>query len=284
MQIKVSIIIPTLGRATLYPLVKSLCGQEFLESFEVVLIAQNPLLENELSHHRIRVFYEEKGKGYAFYRNRGVSKSLGEICVFIDDDEWPQSKNWLQTITRPILNGHEQVVTAGYNIPLGQGYLTDCISLLGFPGGGAIGFETMWPVFQSKYTTHVCTGNLAILKNVLLAVGNFDKRGVYGAEDVRLGDELIKRGYRIYYEPKATVNHVARSGHFGFFRWNFLRGKSAGAYFKENKTSKKIEERFKSSIKVVKIVAERQPRYLLGLIWVMFHQYLWQALGASWKE
>ena len=72
--------------------------------------------------------------------------------AFIDDDELPKNYSWLYCITEPLIKGEEEVVTAGVDIKLGQGYLTDSISLLGFPGGGAVGFKTMWNVDENNAT------------------------------------------------------------------------------------------------------------------------------------
>ena len=138
---KVSIIIPTLGRDSLYPLIENLLKQKVKFAYEIVLIPQVKLQEDKLKDKRIKIFFEELGKGFAYYRNIGIKKSKSDVLVFIDDDELPMNNKWLYNITKPILSGEELIATSGYKIKLNQGYLTDCISLLGFPGGGAVGFE-----------------------------------------------------------------------------------------------------------------------------------------------
>lgn len=148
---KVSIIIPTLGRRTLYPLVSMLIRQRTDFPYEIVLIPQVAIDEDRLkdkgqpkdrgARTTLEIHYEPLGKGFAYYRNVGISKSTGGILAFIDDDEIPRNTKWLSTLVSPIMAGEGKVTTAGVRIKLGQGYLTDSISLLGFPGGGRCWFQ-----------------------------------------------------------------------------------------------------------------------------------------------
>jgi len=284
MKPKVSVIIPTLGRETLYPLVKNLLKQKVNFNYEIILIPQVPLKENELQDKRIKIHYEPRGKGFAYYRNIGIKLAKSEIIVFIDDDEIPQNLNWLNNITKPIIEGKEKVVTSGYKIELGQGYWTDCISLLGFPGGGAIGFETMWPLKEPSYTYHICSGNFAIHEQILRRVSNFNNNLVSGNEDVELGDKLTEKNIKIRYSPEATVYHIARRGYFNFIKWNFLRGKSAAEYLKIKKNSGKVGGRLSSSKRILIKVAKEKTKYLPGVLWMMLNQYFWQTGGYLWRK
>lgn len=284
MKPKVSVIIPTLGRETLYPLIDNLLKQETTFSYEIVLIPQIQLREERLKDKRIKLFYEPLGKGFAYYRNIGIEKSKGDILAFIDDDEIPMNLQWISTITDPIRKNLEQVVTAGVKIKLGQGYLTDSSSLLGFPGGGAIGFRTMWQVDKESYTEHLCSGNLSISRKTLDKIQNFSLKFTHGNEDVDLADKLINSGVRIKYDEGATVYHVARKGLINFTKWNFLRGKSAATYISHGKGKGKISNRLKSSKRIILKVSRNKPYYLPGLLFMMVNQYMGQAAGALVKK
>ena len=87
MNPKVSKIIPPLGRESIYPLIYKLLKQKVDFLFEIILIPQVKLKEELLEDKRIKYFYEPLGKGFAYYRNRGISQSNGNILAFIDDDE-----------------------------------------------------------------------------------------------------------------------------------------------------------------------------------------------------
>ena len=284
MNPKVSIIIPTLGRETLYPLLDNLLKQEVTFSFEIILIPQVKLKEELLKDKRIKYFYEPLGKGFAYYRNRGINESIGDILVFIDDDELPMNYLWLSCITGPLIKGEEEVVTAGVNIKLGEGYLTDSISLLGFPGGGAIGFKTMWSVDENNNTEHLCSGNFAINKKTINELNNFSNEYRHGKEDVNLADKLIENKINIKYSEDATVYHVARKGFVNFVRWNMLRGKASKEYIAINRGSGKIMNRFSSSLKILRNVAATRIKYLPGVCFMMFNQYLWETIGALRAE
>ncbi len=277
----ISIIIPTLGRESLYPLIDNLLKQKTGSSFEIILIPQVKLKKLPTTD-KIKIYSEKPKKGFAYYRNVGIKKSKGDIIVFIDDDELPMNERWLDIITKPIIDKKEKVVTAGVSIKLGQGYFTDCISLLGFPGGGAVGFEIMWPLKNPPYTDHLCSGNLAINKKVLNDCGNFDNSMKSGNEDVNLADKLISKNIKILYQKEATIYHEARKGYLNFIKWNVLRGKSAKQFLKQSKAKKKLTNRVSSSIRILKKIAEKHIFHLPGVIFMMINQYFWQGVGYIW--
>ena len=280
MSPKVSIIIPTLGRETLYPLIDNLLRQETNIPPEIILVPQVKLKEELLQDERIKYFYEPLGKGFAYYRNIGINESKGDVLAFIDDDELPMNYQWLQCITEPLVKGEEEVVTAGVRIKLGEGYITDSISLLGFPGGGAIGFKVMWRVDENNYTEHLCSGNFAISRKTLNKLNNFSNEYRYGKEDVNLADKLIGNKINIKYVEEATVYHVARKGFINFITWNMLRGKASKEYISINRGGGKIMNRFASSMKILRNVSMSKTQYLPGVILMMFNQYLWETIGA----
>jgi len=275
----ISIIIPTLGRKSLYPLVDNLLKQRIDYEYEIILIPQVKLDENVLEDKRIKLFYEEPGKGFAYYRNIGILNSKGKIIVFIDDDELPIDMLWLYNISKPIMEENEYVVTAGTMIQLKQDYLTDSISLLGFPGGGAVGFETMWPLKEKNYTEHLCSGNLAIKRDILIKIGMFSSELKNGNEDVNLADKLISNNIKIRYEKNATIYHLPRKGFLNFIKWNFLRGKSAAEYLQNSneKGKGKVNNRIESSKRILSKTIT--TKYFLGIIFMMLNQYLWQGIG-----
>ena len=273
---RVSIIIPTLCRESLYPLVDSLLKQKVKFHFEIILIPQYELDLSRLKDKRIKIRYEEPSKGFAFYRNKGIKLSRGSILVFIDDDELPMNNEWLRTIVAPIADKKEKVVTAGVDIPLGQGYLADSISLLGFPGGGALGFTFHWSV-NDGYTTHLCSGNLAIEKRLILRISNFSEKMKYGSEDVDLAKRLVEAGIKIKYLKEVTVLHSARGEYLEFLKWNILRGKSAGVSLKQPILG--LIKRSFTSVRAMKKVAKENPRYLPGMLFTALSKHVAQIFG-----
>lgn len=276
-----SIIIPNIVRPGLFKLLEKLIKQDVPFVFEIILIPQprGKLKKSKLpKFDHYKIFEEDFGKGFGYYRQLGVEKARGEVLVWIDDDEQPFNDKWLMNITKPIIEGKEKVVTAGVHIPLGQGYIQDCISWLGLPGGGYPGFKVMWEVDDNGYTNHLCSGNFAIEKKTLQEVGGFNKAQMSGNEDVELSDRLVENDIVIKYQENATVEHEARGTLGGFIKWHIQRGQSIRDLSGQNKAGGgKIKKRLLSS---VKIMGKSLPtKYFPGVFFLTGLQYLSQLVG-----
>lgn len=222
----VSVVIISVGREPLYGLVPAILEQETDFGFEVLVIANGPVRALDLPSKGVRVHSEEKGKGIPYYRNVGTGLARGSVIVYIDDDEVLRDAHWLARLVEPILSGREKVTVGGAYIPQGQGFLADLISLLGYPGGGSLGWRSVWDVDPSGHTDKLCTCNCAIDKAALDSVGGFHEDLVLGASDLYLGELLMENGVTIKLVDDATVEHEARGDLAGFIRWQVNRGKS----------------------------------------------------------
>ena len=135
-------------------------------------------------------------------------------------------ENWLKSLVAPVLENKEVVATTGGTKIPPSNFLGDCISALGFPGGGSLGFEKMWKVSTNGFTNHLAVGNCAIKKNLFSTLGEFDEKMKYGAEDAEFSYRLEKVGIPIKYEPGAFAYHEARTTLRSFIRWQVRRGKA----------------------------------------------------------
>ena len=280
MEPRISIIVITLGRRTLYKLVKKLSKQKTHYDFEILLISSAELNIDKLGNDKIRIVYSPLGRGYSFYRNLGVKNTKNQVLVFIDDDEEPFNSDWLTNLTDPILKGDVEVVTSGYDVSLGNGYLADSISHLGFPGGGCLGFKTMWNVNDQQYTNHLCTGNFAVSREVLEKIGLFNEDLMYGYEDDALSRKLREQSIRIKYVEKATVSHMPRTNLTDFIRWQIRRGKSMYDF----KLSDKSNNIFtKSRLSYPKKILKKSylTKYFLMVILLILLQFFCRMIGYS---
>ena len=223
---QVSVIVITTGRPGLYALLRALDGQEAGFGYEVVLIANGPIDEALLAGGGVRVVREEPGRGIPYYRNAGTALARGSVIVYVDDDEMPADESWLSSLAGPVLDGRERVTVAGAVIEQGQGFLADLISLLGYPGGGSLGWRNVWHVDPGGYTDKLCTCNCAIEKRLLQEVGGFHEGLALGASDLYLGEVFLERGVRIKFLDDAAVFHEARGDIRGFITWQVNRGRS----------------------------------------------------------
>lgn len=204
----------SLWRETLYKTLETVFCQKINLNYEIVIILQwlidtKKIDSLNVNNIPVRIFNFNRGLWFGFYRNKAVEFALWNILAWIDDDEWTMDDKWLYKITRPIIVGQYQVVTAGYYIKLGQWYITDCISLLWWPGGGALGFEKMWHVMSDNTTNHICTGNFAILRSLIQNIP-FPANAVYGGEDNALSKNLVSSQISINYNKSCTVYHEPR--------------------------------------------------------------------------
>ncbi|MBN2100752.1 glycosyltransferase family 2 protein [Candidatus Dojkabacteria bacterium] len=278
---KVSVVIITIVRENLYTLVKQILEQDVNFDFEVVLIPQpkGKLERDNLPHDdRVKIFEEDMNKGFGYYRQLGVDKSHGEVIVWIDDDQNPMNNKWLASISRSIIEGKEKVTTSGIHIPLGQGYITDSISWLGFPGGGYPGFKVMWKVDEDNYTGHLCTGNFAIERQILLECGGFSHKQKSGNEDVELSDRLKEKHIKFLYVPEATVYHEARGSLADFTKWHIERGAGHQDLKKSGKMGGgKIKNGLRSALQILRM--SLFTKYFPMVLFLTTYQFFLQFLG-----
>ncbi len=227
MKPKISVVICAYNAAScIQGILKSLQEQTF-KDFEIV-VANDGSTDNTAeiaSSFGARVI-DMKHQGLSAARNVGINNSKADIVAIIDADCYA-TKNWLEEIHREISKG-ENIVTGNTKIPKST-FLGDCISGLGYPGGGHLGFDKMWPVSKEGHTNHLAGGNCAFRKEVVQSVNSFEEKLTITADDVFLSIKLLKAGYKIKYNPNMIMYHQPRKDLKSFLHWHYTRGK--GSYF-----------------------------------------------------
>ena len=94
-----------------------------------------------------RLIRLHENRGPAYCRNIGARHAKGDILVFTDSD-CLVAPNWIEKIT-DVFSQSDTDAIMGRLKPLPSDYLGDAISALGFPAGGAIGFEKIWKTAPS---------------------------------------------------------------------------------------------------------------------------------------
>lgn len=184
---------------------------------------------------KVRHLTVPEKQGIPFNRNQGIKNARGETIIFIDDDCWVQEK-WLEALLQPLENNPELLaVTSGTKIPPSN-LLGNCISALGFPGGGSLGFEKVWKVSPEGFTNHIAAGNCALRKKLFDKIGFFDEAMKYGAEDAEFSFRLEQAGIPVKYAAEAYAFHEARTTWNSFLHWQLRRGKAN--YHFQKKVSK----------------------------------------------
>jgi glycosyltransferase involved in cell wall biosynthesis len=216
-----SIIICTYNRDKyIYNVLQSIAENDFpSEKYEIILVNNNSTDNTENEYIRFKQDYSErmihyfieKNQGISFARNRGVFESVGDIIVFIDDDE-TVDQDFLQNIS-DFFNIYEYAgISAGPVIPI---------------------YEIEKPKWFSYYTEHLVsgaydkgnvikllskkdypgTGHACFRKELFLKYGEFNtnlgRKGnsLIGGEDKDFFLRLMNDGILCYYLPTAKIYH-----------------------------------------------------------------------------
>lgn len=224
---KISVVICAYNAASCIQGILDSLKQQTFTDFEIV-VANDGSTDNTAAIARAagaRVI-DMKHLGLSAARNVGINNSNADIIAIIDAD-CHASPQWLSEIHKEIASG-QTVVTGNTQIPKST-FLGDCISGLGYPGGGHLGFENMWPVDKDGYTNHLAGGNCAFKKEAIQKVGAFNEKLTITGDDVYLSMKILESGLKIKYNPQMIMTHDARTSVKSFLRWHYSRGK--GSYF-----------------------------------------------------
>ncbi len=219
---KISVVICAYNAAhCINGILSSLKNQTF-KDFEVVVVndgsTDNTAQVAQASGARV---INRPHEGLSATRNSGINSAKADIIAIIDADCYAD-KNWLLEIDKEIGLG-ENIVTGNTKIPKST-FLGDCISGLGYPGGGQLGFHNMWPV-KDGYTNHLAGGNCAFRKSIIQKLGAFNPKLTITGDDVFLSMKILKTGYKIKYNPQMFMWHQPRKDLRSFLKWHYTRGK-----------------------------------------------------------
>lgn len=228
---KVSVVICAYNAADCIQGIFDSLKKQTLPDFEIV-VANDGSTDNtaEIARTNGAKVIDMKHEGLSAARNVGINNSQAEIIAIIDADCYAE-ENWVEEIYNTISSG-ETIVTGNTKIPPST-FLGDCISGLGYPGGGHLGFHNMWPVDDTGYTNHLAGGNCGFRKSEILKLGAFHKDLTITADDVYLSMKILENGLKIKYNPQIIMYHRPRKDMKSFLHWHYTRGK--GSYFFKQK-------------------------------------------------
>jgi len=214
-MIKISVIICTYNRAKyLEKAIESILNQSLPKKDYEILVIDNGSIDNthEVCNKfkRIKYIYEPK-QGLSKARNTGLKAAKGKYVAFIDDDAIA-SKNWLKNIISDFENSKANIGCVCGKVDLiweskrpnwfSDNFLTD-VTALDWSKSPIILNENQWFVGT----------NMAFPKKVLeefkfnINLGRTGKSLLSG-EETYLRDQLEKKEYLSYYNPKVSVKHL----------------------------------------------------------------------------
>jgi len=233
--VRYSVIIPAFNaEATLPALLRSLSRQTYGEDFEIIVVDDCSLdATSEICRgFGCMVVRLPVNRGPACCRNLGSRHSAGDILIFTDSD-CTVAPDWIEQFDR-FFTQDDAAAVMGKLVLLPSTLVGDSISALGFPAGGALGFEKVWRVSEEGYTNSLSSCNCGIRRVDFEGAGGFDESFPYaGGEDSYLAYRLTQSGCTIRYCPEVVAYHGARESLVGFLIWQFRRGISSYIFSKK---------------------------------------------------
>lgn len=222
----VTVVIPSYNPAPalLRELYMSLLRQTY-DTFEVILVDDGSTSREAyecIRDPRFRVLYQGRNHGPAVCRNRGARAAESEYLFFTDTDCTLAP----DTLEQAVNGLHDGVILMGNTITRVNTRFGKAVALLGFPGGGILGFDKVWRVDTDGCTNSFSSCALAIRRTVFETLGGFDEAfPVAGGEDTVLAWQAVQAGCRIRYVPAMRVYHIEKDSLRGFVRWQITRGR-----------------------------------------------------------
>lgn len=210
-KINTSIVIPTLDREQIILSTLNSLKREISETTECLVIDQSDKPSNDLKSFGSQfpnyryIHLTEKGLPNA--RNVGISESVGEIIIFIDDDVVP-----IEGFVEYHLKNYRDENVAG----IGGKVIEDSnIFITGrkYIGGKINFFGKSQRNFESDQYGETDWGagcNFSIRKSALSDIVKFDVAysGTAVLEEADFFEQLRKQGGKIFYDPKSELKHL----------------------------------------------------------------------------
>ncbi len=226
MNPELTVVIPSYNPnpELLRALYESLLRQTY-EQFEVILVDDASIDASAYTcvlDQRFRLLRQNRNRGPAACRNLGAKAAESEYLFFTDTD----CELTPETLQQAVDGLRSGAILMGNTITRAVTPFGRAVALLGFPGGGLLGFDKVWRVDNNGYTNSFSSCNLAFRKTVFEALGGFDETfPVAGGEDTVLAWQATQAGCRIRYLPGMCVYHIEKSNFRDFIRWQLTRGR-----------------------------------------------------------
>ena len=205
---KVSIIIPLYKITPYFYQAVEECLKLDYPDFEVLIVVDRKTKYSN-PNKKIRVLKTKKGRtGPAEKRDLAIKYAKGEVCAFIDDDAYPDH-GWLKNAA---VHFQEKAIAAvgGPGLtPPEDGFwaqITGVVYKSYFCGGRT---QHRFVKAEKRFVSDYPAYNLLIRKDVLEEVGGYGSY-FYGGEDTFLCLKVIKKRWKILYDPEVVVYHHRR--------------------------------------------------------------------------
>lgn len=209
-----SVIIPTFNREeVLCRTIQQLLVQKDVE-FEIIVVDQSKshlaeteaFLKSNAKKKLIRYIRLDKPNAQKA-RNFGASQAISDILLFIDDDIKIIDNDFLLLHFNNYFNS-KVVAVAGQILDESLVTVNKLPNKFYKPGIGSLYFPFNYT--QEIWLENCRSGNFSIRKNIFHDIGGFDEKFSEASfrEESDLAFRLVKKGYKIYYNPKCRIVHI----------------------------------------------------------------------------
>jgi len=213
---KLSVIVSTYNRPNdLLRCLKSLRRQEFID--QIVVVDQSEYDDSKKICNGFRLdYFKIEGRNISKSRNFGISKSIGEIIAFIDDDAEAVGE-WSKEIIVNFKNSPSLVMLCGKVIRIKDGekilqYENGIVSEYGYIEDIHPQDEKLYIKGFNRWYLRPMGTNMAFRKDIVIKIGGFDEFYEYNHDETDLALRLIKEGLSALYSNKMIVYHYQSVG------------------------------------------------------------------------
>jgi len=247
-----TVIIPTRGRHHLaFETVQSIARHAW-NGVEIVVVDQSETSNRDLAGRThmgpCRLTYlHTDSVGVAPARNEGIAAAANDLLVFADDDVLATTE-WLLTIVRTLLVEGEGAVITG-RVTAGAPERPGAFVAATAPGQARVRYA-------GRLDKDVLAGgNFALFRSAFGAIGTWDERLGPGtrfpaAEDNDLGLRLLEGGFKIVYEPGATLVHRSWRPKRDYVRMRWRYGKGKGGFYMKHRRLRHLRTRMRRDLVV----------------------------------
>jgi GT2 family glycosyltransferase len=206
---KLSIIIPTIGRKTLQRVLSAIVNSNDFETIapEIIVVrdaVEGPFLSQLETEFPQVIFLTTKEKSYSGgARNVGLDKATGEVIVFLGDDTIPQS-DWLRRVFDFHQSHPENEVALLGLISWTKELVCDSFHQW-LENNAQFAFRSI--LKHGADWRHFYTSNISLKKELIGEERFSDQFTGWGFEDTEFGYRLFKKGMKISFLPECEVLH-----------------------------------------------------------------------------
>lgn len=174
--------------------------------FEVLIFTDYP---EEISFQKARVI-PSGPVGPSYKRDMAIQHARGEILAFLDDDAYPRN-DWLTRALIQFENPEVAAVCGPAVTPNADPFWAQLSGAFyaSYTGSGTQRFR-YWPGKRVKEVLDYPSVNFLVRKSVFKEVGGFNTH-YWPGEDTKLCLDIIRKNYRIVYDPQVFVWHHRRN-------------------------------------------------------------------------